>query len=269
MYIYWRHALVVVIGVILLVALQWVGVMVLPADVDPVTKLQPTPMATPPALATPTPSLTPTVTPTTPVPTPNINWPQPVANPLSYTMVVNKKFRLAADFVPPDLRTVNVPHTNNHSLRAVVASAVEQMVAAAARQQVHLRLLSGYRAYDAQKRLYASYAATYGQAAADRFSARPGHSEHQSGLALDIGDANAPSCDIQACFGNTAGGKWISRHGVEYGFIVRYAANKESVTGYMSEPWHIRYVGADLARTLAATGQALEEYAGVAGGGYN
>jgi D-alanyl-D-alanine carboxypeptidase len=163
---------------------------------------------------------------------------------------------------------VNVAHTNNHPLRTVAASALEQMVAAANSQGVHLRLLSGYRSYVTQKQLYNSYVANYGQAEADRFSARPGHSEHQSGLALDIGDADTPSCDITACFADTAGGQWVAAHAAQFGYIIRYSAAKEPVTGYMAEPWHIRYVGPELAKALVVTGQTLEEHFGVTGGGY-
>jgi D-alanyl-D-alanine carboxypeptidase len=183
-------------------------------------------------------------------------------------MIVNKKYVLSSSFVPPDLRTVNVPHTNNHPLRNVAATALEQMVTAAANQNIHLRLLSGYRSYATQAQLYNNYVAQYGQAAADRFSARPGHSEHQSGLALDIGDADAPNCDIEACFATTTGGKWVAAHAAEFGYIIRYTAAKETVTGYMAESWHIRYVGVELATKLATTGLSMEEYFGVAGGGY-
>jgi D-alanyl-D-alanine carboxypeptidase len=197
-----------------------------------------------------------------------VEWPQMVADPLAITMIVNKKYKLSSSFVPPDLRTVNVPHTNNHPLRNVAATALEQMVTEAANQGIHLRLLSGYRSYATQTSLYNNYVASYGQAAADRFSARPGHSEHQSGLTLDIGDADASNCDIEACFAATPGGQWVAAHAADYGYIIRYTAAKEAITGYMAEPWHIRYVGAGLAQQLASSGQTLEEYFGVVGGDY-
>jgi D-alanyl-D-alanine carboxypeptidase len=183
-------------------------------------------------------------------------------------MIVNKKYYLSSTFVPPDLRTLNVPHTNNHPLRNEAATALENMVTAAGRDGVSLRLLSGYRSYATQRQLYASYVNHYGRAAADRFSARPGHSEHQSGLTLDIGDAKVPSCDIAQCFATTPGGAWIAKHAADYGYIIRYTTPKEAVTGYMAEPWHIRYVGVSVARQLVASGLAMEEYFKVAGGGY-
>jgi D-alanyl-D-alanine carboxypeptidase len=256
---------------LLLIGLEVSGMLLL---VQPINKGQqtvhrPTPTPTAIALATPTATLKPTIDAMTPTPILKAgSWPQPVADPLSSLMIVNKKYALSATFVPPDLRMVAVAHTNNHPLRDMAAFALEQMVAAAATQNVHLRLLSGYRSYTTQVGLYNNYVASYGVAAADRFSARPGHSEHQSGLALDIGDIDAAQCDIEACFATTAGGKWVAAHVVEFGYIVRYTADKESVTGYMAEPWHLRYVGKDLATKLTSSRLSMEEYLGVTGGDY-
>ena len=120
---------------------------------------------------------------------------------------------------------------------------------------------SGFRSYATQHSLYWNYVNQYGQAAADRFSARPGYSEHQSGLAFDV-------------FG-TGGGllsqpnavHWLAHNAHRYGFVVRYQAGKEWITGYMAEPWHIRYVGPEAA-DIYNSGLSIEEYYGVAGGGY-
>lgn len=120
---------------------------------------------------------------------------------------------------------------------------------------------SGFRSYATQHSLYWSYVSQHGQAAADRFSARPGYSEHQTGLAFDV-------------FG-TGGGllaqpnavHWLAHNAHRYGFIVRYQAGKEGITGYMAEPWHIRYLGPEAA-DIYQSGLSLEEYYGVAGGGY-
>ena len=100
-------------------------------------------------------------------------------------------------------------------------------------------------------------AAVAAQAAADRYSARPGHSEHQSGLAMDVGA-------IDNNYGQTPAGQWLNAHCAEYGFILRYPQGKESITGYMYEPWHIRYVGSAAAEAIMANGLTLEEYLGVA-----
>jgi D-alanyl-D-alanine carboxypeptidase len=119
-----------------------------------------------------------------------------------------------------------------------------------------LRVASSYRSYIDQYIIYNDYVKRDGQAAADRYSARPGHSEHQSGLAFDLNS-------LEQNFGETKEGIWLAEHCHEFGFIIRYPADKEEITGYMYEPWHIRYVGADLAKTLTESGQCLEEYFGI------
>lgn len=117
-------------------------------------------------------------------------------------------------------------------------------------------LLSGYRSYDYQKSLYDAYVARDGQEAADRYSARPGTSEHQTGLAFDVG---VMSWD----YGDTPAGRWLVENCAKYGFILRYLEGKESITGYMYEPWHIRYVGVEHATNIMNQGITLEEYLGV------
>ena len=112
---------------------------------------------------------------------------------------------------------------------------------------------SGYRSYEEQEELFGMYAADGGLAEADTYSARPGHSEHQTGLAYDVNTANFG-------FVGTPEAYWIEQHCAEYGFIVRFPQGKEKVTGYDYEPWHIRYVGVELAQKLMSTGQCLEEY---------
>ncbi len=117
--------------------------------------------------------------------------------------------------------------------------------------------------------MYATTVATRGQAAADRVSARAGHSEHQTGLAIDIVTPADPACDFEPCFADTAAGKWLARHAWRYGFVVRYQPGAEPVTGYRPEPWHLRYVGRALADELRESRAAsLEEFFGVGGGNY-
>lgn len=120
---------------------------------------------------------------------------------------------------------------------------------------------SGYRSYSYQDGLYWSYVNSYGQAQADTFSARAGHSEHQTGLAFDLLHSNG------ALVENTAEANWIASNAHNYGFIVRYKAGKEHITGYQAEPWHIRYVG-DVATSIYQSRLTLEEYLGVEGGDY-
>lgn len=134
-------------------------------------------------------------------------------------------------------------------------AALQQLQAGAKAAGYSMPLLSGYRSYEYQASLYNSYVAQDGQALADTYSARPGHSEHQSGLAFDIGA-------LDNAYGNTPGGRWLNAHCADYGFILRYPAGKESITGYQYEPWHVRYVGSDIASQIMSQGITLEEYLG-------
>lgn len=123
---------------------------------------------------------------------------------------------------------------------------------------INLNIISGFRSYDTQAVIYNRYVNSDGQANADTYSARPGHSEHQSGLAADIN-----SLDQNWIYTNE--GKWLNNNCYKYGFIIRYPKGKEAITGYIYEPWHIRYVGTDLATKLYNNGNwiTLEEYFGI------
>lgn len=134
-------------------------------------------------------------------------------------------------------------------------AALQQLQAGAEAAGYSMPLISGYRSYAYQASLYNSYVAQDGQALADTYSARPGHSEHQSGLAFDIGA-------LDNGYGNTPDGRWLYAHCADYGFIIRYPAGKESITGYQYEPWHVRYVGKEIASQIMAQGITLEEYLG-------
>ena len=119
---------------------------------------------------------------------------------------------------------------------ATATAALNRLQAAAKSAGYSLPLISGYRSFDTQDRIYRNYAARDGVAAANTYSAWPGHSEHQTGLAFDVGS-------LSNGFGKTAAGKWLASHAHQYGFIIRYPKGKESITGYQYEPWHIRYLG--------------------------
>jgi len=112
---------------------------------------------------------------------------------------------------------------------------------------ISIGALSGYRSYSTQVTVYNNEVANYGQAVADSESAKPGTSEHQTGLAVDVGGGG---CGIEDCFGTTAEGKWLAANAYNYGFIVRYTAAKQSITGYRAEPWHIRYIGSELSQEM-------------------
>jgi len=179
----------------------------------------------------------------------------PTDQPDSVWVVANKSRALnPAAYAPADL--VNVG--GGQMLRQEAATALQQLIAGAAAAGYKLQPLSGYRSYTTQQSVYAREVATNGQAQADSQSAKPGHSEHQTGLAIDVGGGG---CNIEDCFGNTAEGKWVATHAIEYGFMIRYIPGKENITGYRPEPWHIRYVGKELANELKATNtQTLEEF---------
>jgi D-alanyl-D-alanine carboxypeptidase len=173
--------------------------------------------------------------------------------PSSPWIVVNKKRPLPENFEPQDL--VNIG--SDEQMRATAGQALSSILGMAKSQGINLSVLSGYRSYARQAGLYNSYVHKDGQAAADTYSARPGHSEHQTGLAVDLGNG---VCDLQACFGDTPAGKWLADHAHEHGFIIRYQKGKENLTGYQYEPWHLRYVGTDLATELKNSGQTLEQF---------
>lgn len=139
---------------------------------------------------------------------------------------------------------------------STASAALQRLQAGANAAGYAMPLLSGYRSYAVQTGLYNSYVARDGQAAADRYSARPGTSEHQTGLAFDIGE-------LDDAFGYTPAGSWLASHAHEYGFIIRYPEGKEDITGYQYEPWHVRYVGVEVAQKVFESRLTLEEYLGV------
>lgn len=163
-------------------------------------------------------------------------------------LVVNKKHPISSTFA------------NGEDLQAY--SQVQQLIADA--QQLGLNIgnsVSGFRSWQYQENLYQRYCAANGQKAADRFSARPGFSEHQSGLAFDLTHYDGSLVE------NEQEAQWIAANCAEYGFILRYPEGKEYITGYMAEPWHLRYIG-ERAKEIMQSGLTLEEYLGVEGGDY-
>lgn len=172
---------------------------------------------------------------------------------------------MPADLVVPST-PLRVPGNESMQLRSEAAKALERMFAAANADGVQLMLSSGYRSYSYQTGLYNGYVKSNGAAAADNFSARPGHSEHQTGLAADI-EPTSRHCELQACFAQTPEGQWLAKDAYKYGFILRYSDDQTSVTGYEPEPWHFRYVGVELAGQMHKVGtKTLEEFFGISGG---
>lgn len=184
-----------------------------------------------------------------------------VGQAASLTVVVNKKHRLPSDYVP-ELQSVA-----GGQMRPEAANALQKLLDAAGADGANMKIISSYRSYQTQVSTYQYWVDTQGQAQADRESARPGHSEHQTGLAVDLGNPDG-TCDLVACFGTGVAGKWLSAHAHDYGFIIRYPEGQETETGYIWEPWHIRYVGVDTAKSIKNSGQTMDQYYGVAAGDY-
>lgn len=157
-------------------------------------------------------------------------------------LIANKSYSLPADFAP--------------GLDSTCYNQFCKLSSAAAQEGLNIYLSSGFRSYDYQAQIYNNYCARDGQAAADTYSARPGYSEHQTGLAIDVNQ-------IDDSFIGTPEAIWLENHCHEFGFILRYPQGKQDITGYQYESWHIRYVGTDLATQIHASGLTLEEYFGI------
>jgi D-alanyl-D-alanine carboxypeptidase len=163
-------------------------------------------------------------------------------------LVVNKEIPLPVDYNP--------------GLQPEVIEAYQQMFRDGAERGLDFVLVSDFRTYQYQEQLYNNYVARDGQEAADQYSARPGHSEHQTGLTVDVGSTDSAS-NLTVEFGDTPEYEWMKDVAHEYGFIVRYPEGKEHITGYMYEPWHLRYVGEEEAEAIYESGLSLEEYLGI------
>ncbi len=168
-----------------------------------------------------------------------------------YLMLVNKFYTVGSSYVPSNL--VNV--TGGGKMEKTAAAQFEKMVQAAKKDGYTLKNVSGYRSYSTQKSLYNNYKARDGQTKADTYSARPGSSEHQTGLATDINTASSA-----AHFENTKTYKWLINNCYKYGFILRYPNGKTYITGYKFEPWHYRYVGVEAATYIHNHNITFEEY---------
>lgn len=180
----------------------------------------------------------------------------------SITMLVNKNHSISADYVPGDLVTVDLPSTRDTQLRRAAAEGLTKLFNAASNAGLELFCCSGYRSYETQAGLYSGNVDAYGVDGAELISARPGMSEHQLGLAMDVTSASV-GFDLSESFGSTSEGQFINNNAHKYGFIVRYPQGKTDITGYAYEPWHLRYVGVDVATDIYNSGKTMEEYYGL------
>ena len=184
-------------------------------------------------------------------------------DPARTWVVVNKQRPLSPEnFAPASLdRTALRATTPSNRMRPEVKQALEKMAAdARAAGAGQLGINNGYRSFSVQQRTYSTHVADRGRHGADAVSARPGFSEHQSGLAFDL-VACSPQCGSIDAFGPTSQGRWVGENAWKYGFVVRYEHGETGTTGYDPEPWHIRYIGTDLAKAYRDGGfHTLEEF---------
>ncbi|WP_439778207.1 M15 family metallopeptidase [Lysinibacillus xylanilyticus] len=187
-----------------------------------------------------------------------------VADPESITVLVNKEYAFPEGYEPKDLVYPNVPFIFNEKIekrmmREEAAKYLEKMFNAANQQNIHLAGVSAYRSSQTQTTLFNNYVERDGIEKAKTYSAVPGTSEHQSGLAIDVSGSDG-SCAADDCFANTEEAAWLEDNAHNYGYIIRFPKDKDNITGYQYEPWHIRYVGVNLATELYNEGLTLEEY---------
>jgi len=171
--------------------------------------------------------------------------------------IINRQHSVSRRYVPSDLRKAET-YGVSQQMRTEAATALEQLFEAAKEAGVPLSTVSGYRSYSKQATIYQRKVDSIGRKAADRISARPGTSEHQLGLAMDIAKKGASS--LTTAFANTPQGQWVMENAHRYGFIIRYLKDYEDVTGYSYEPWHIRYVGVEQATAIYESGLPMELY---------
>jgi D-alanyl-D-alanine carboxypeptidase len=222
------------------------------------------PTPTEASTVTPTPSKNSSITDTDAVVAEAVNALPVIAQPASITVLVNKYFALPKNYEPEDLVFPDVPFifkekSDKRKMRSVAAKALEKLFAGAAKDNIQLAGASAYRSYATQKQLFNRYVKQDGFKKARTYSALPGTSEHETGLAIDVSGIDG-KCAAEDCFAGTQEANWLSTHAAEYGFIVRYPDGKEAITGYNYEPWHLRYVGIEIAKEITDAGSTLENY---------
>ncbi|MDD3187230.1 MAG: M15 family metallopeptidase [Bacilli bacterium] len=174
-----------------------------------------------------------------------------------YLILVNKYNTLESSFAPSDLVDISIQYAyDGHQIRDAVNTAYISMARAAAKEGLTLIVNSSYRSYEKQETTYNSLVSSKGKTVADQTAARPGYSEHQTGLAIDI----TTRLEDDEEFVDTEEFTWLKENSYKYGFILRYPEDKEDITGYAYEPWHYRYVGVDVATQIYNEGITFDEY---------
>lgn len=178
-------------------------------------------------------------------------------------ILVNKEHPIDQTYKPDDLAEIRYFVSDRSEttryMRTEAADAFHQLVDKAAEEGIELKMTTAYRSYNFQKVLYDSYVEREGEAAANTYSAKPGQSEHQTGLAADVSSSSV-GYQLTDAYAETKEGKWLAEHAHQFGFIIRFPRGKEDITGYQYEPWHIRYVGHAAAMEIHEQGLTLEEF---------
>lgn len=188
-----------------------------------------------------------------------------IQNPQNKMSLVNKIFGLPDNYIPADLVRPKIPFSFGDAklekslMRQEAAEALEKMFAGAKNDGIELAAVSGYRSYGRQETLFNAEVNKVGEEKALQAVARPGSSEHQTGLTMDI-SSKTNNFNLNEQFGSTKEGVWLAHNAHKYGFILRYPKGKENLTGYMYEPWHFRYVGIKAATEMYENDWTLEEY---------
>lgn len=185
-----------------------------------------------------------------------------IQNPEEVLTLVKKGFYLPSTYVPSDLVVPNIaiaPDNTDNTVRAVAGTALEEMFAAAAGENMQLVFNSGYRSYDEQTKVYNEIEGIYGGIYVSEYVALPGASEHQTGLGVDITSQSVVD-GTRITFGDTAEYQWVIENCHRFGFIVRFDTDNANITGIANEPWHLRFVGVEVATEIKQSGITFEEY---------
>lgn len=183
-----------------------------------------------------------------------------INNNIKNTILVNKTFGLEKGYEPKDLVKIEVKSNKEILLRREASDNLKRMFEDAKKDGINLLAVSGYRSYEYQEDVYNNEVYNNGKEYADKYVAKPGYSEHQTGLVVDVLAVNYTNMDEN--FENTKECIWLHKNIYKYGFILRYLKGKENITGYNYEPWHIRYVGNENSIKIKEKGLTLEEYLG-------
>lgn len=187
----------------------------------------------------------------------------PHQNPADTLILVNKYNRapsVPVTLVKPDVTPTKPAYDENIYMQPEAAAALEELFDGAAQAGITLYATSGFRSYSTQKAIWERKLETMSEKSANATVAKPGYSEHQTGLAMDIEGESTLGTGLTEGFGDSPEGIWVAEHCHLYGFIIRYPKGKTAITGYAYEPWHLRYVGKEAAQEIAHRGVTFEEY---------